>query len=298
MDEKFLYITKTLSRTKRKDFENYVVNAIWNRIGQPELKPVSQQYLAKPDGGHYLIDLYFPQLNIGIECDEEHHKKQSVKDADREITISDVLNRVINTSTYLALHIDVTKSYENIEKQINSHVSLIKEKLSDLEQNGDFVKWAIKTPAEYFEGKRTITVADDIAFSTMAEACNTVFGTSYSGLQKSYFVPKTLREQFGDKYRVWFPILAAEGKAVKGGWNNELSHDGSYIIVYNEDEEMNKESLITPHYGEERIVFAKSVNLISNAKEYKFAGVFKYEKSIGRKNYYCRVADSFSLIRV
>lgn len=29
-DEKFHYIVKTLSRTKRKDYENYVLNAIWN----------------------------------------------------------------------------------------------------------------------------------------------------------------------------------------------------------------------------------------------------------------------------
>ena len=33
-DEKVRYLIKTLSRTKRKNYENYVVNAIWNRISK------------------------------------------------------------------------------------------------------------------------------------------------------------------------------------------------------------------------------------------------------------------------
>ena len=69
MDAKLVYLAKTLSRTKRKDFENYVVNAIWNRINDPRLVPVTQQFIKDQDGNHY-NDLYFPQLKIGVECDE------------------------------------------------------------------------------------------------------------------------------------------------------------------------------------------------------------------------------------
>jgi hypothetical protein len=29
---------------------------------------------------HYFIDLYFPGLNIGIECDEAHHQGQKEND--------------------------------------------------------------------------------------------------------------------------------------------------------------------------------------------------------------------------
>ena len=43
-DEKTRYLIKTLSRTKRKDYENYVVNAIWNRISK-KIRPVTQQYV-------------------------------------------------------------------------------------------------------------------------------------------------------------------------------------------------------------------------------------------------------------
>jgi len=74
-----------LSRTKKKDYENYIINAVWNRVTQRikndsvlkdlqyDLKPVSQQFIRKSDNERYFIDLYFPQLNIGIECNEHHH---------------------------------------------------------------------------------------------------------------------------------------------------------------------------------------------------------------------------------
>ena len=50
MDSKVIYLAKTLSRTKRKDYENYVVNAIWNRINDSRLVPVSQQYVKSNNG--------------------------------------------------------------------------------------------------------------------------------------------------------------------------------------------------------------------------------------------------------
>jgi len=80
----------------RKDYENYVINAIWNKLNDPELKPVSQQYIQKPDGGHYFIDLYFPQLHIGVEIDEAHHlfAENQKSDKERTATIFDVIRQV------------------------------------------------------------------------------------------------------------------------------------------------------------------------------------------------------------
>ena len=60
MDSKVIYLAKTLSRTKRKDYENYVVNAIWNRVNDYRLVPVTQQYVTDGKGNRYFIDLYFP----------------------------------------------------------------------------------------------------------------------------------------------------------------------------------------------------------------------------------------------
>jgi very-short-patch-repair endonuclease len=121
-DQKMEYIIKTLSRTKRKDYENYVINAIWNRLNNNEIEIVSQQYINNQNDvrKHYFIDLYFPSLNIGIECDEAHHlnEKNTYSDKKREANIFDILHGIGN-SGYLALHIDVTKNYLEVETEIN-----------------------------------------------------------------------------------------------------------------------------------------------------------------------------------
>ena len=45
--------------TQDKEMENYVVNAIWARLDDLNVKPVTQQYVRRPNG-YALIDLYFP----------------------------------------------------------------------------------------------------------------------------------------------------------------------------------------------------------------------------------------------
>ena len=68
-----------------EDYENYVVNAIWNRISK-KIRPVTQQYVSNPkdDRRHYFIDLYFPLVNIGVECDELQHIANATADIQRE----------------------------------------------------------------------------------------------------------------------------------------------------------------------------------------------------------------------
>ena len=65
--DKVEYLIKTFSRTKRKDYENYILNAVWQKIDCLDLRPVTQQYVKGHDNEYYLIDLYFPQINIGVE---------------------------------------------------------------------------------------------------------------------------------------------------------------------------------------------------------------------------------------
>ena len=66
--------------TKDKEKENYVVNAIWQRLDDLNIKPVTQQYVHFSKSNRYaLIDLYFPQINYGVECDEAHHKDNKFK---------------------------------------------------------------------------------------------------------------------------------------------------------------------------------------------------------------------------
>ena len=82
--------------TKDKEKENYVVNAIWARLDDLNIKPVTQQYVRRPNG-YALIDLYFPQINYGVECDEAYHKDNTLKDAAREIDLKTALSACAKT---------------------------------------------------------------------------------------------------------------------------------------------------------------------------------------------------------
>ncbi len=297
MDKKFEYIARTLSRTKRKEYENYVVNAIWNRLNTTEVKPVSQQYI-KHANGYYLIDLYFPQLNIGIECDEEHHKRKVEQDISREITIFDILKQVKNISEYQALHVDVTRSYAEIEEEINFHVHTIHSCIESQKRNGCFTAWRDVSPYEYFAEKDTISIDSDIGFRTISETCNTLFATEYKGnVQQSWFIPSTFRKKYGQQYTVWFPKLAVENKAVVGNWHNELSPDGRRIIEFNESSQWTAENERTD-LNESRVPFAHVLDPITRRNEYRFVGVFKYTGIENSKNIYTRINESFRLVKL
>ena len=59
-------------RTKGKKYENFIVNAIYTKVDNPDLMPVTQQYVRNPKDSrkYYLLDLYFPQINFGVEIDD------------------------------------------------------------------------------------------------------------------------------------------------------------------------------------------------------------------------------------
>jgi len=295
-DDKTIYLIRTLSRTKRKDYENYVVNAIWNRLNNNDIEVVSQQYINNPNDKrkHYFIDLYFPALKIGIEIDEAHHLKEENirKDKEREITIHDVLHEIDN-SEYFPIHIDVTKKYLEVEKQINEAVICINNKIKEVKPQ----KWAI-TPEEFYAEKSEINVEDKIGFSTIIKACNILFSTDYKesgGSKNSCFIPRTFKGTKLAGYKVWFPQLAIKDKdgnliaPTKAGWNNQLIDEGRKIIEYNKVYKKNSKP------DEKRIVFAKYKDPLGNFK-YMFVGIFKLEKIVNDKRHYIKEKDNCPMI--
>ena len=52
-DWKMKYLYRMFSHhTREKDMENYVVNAIWARLDDLNIKPVTQQYVRRLNGYH------------------------------------------------------------------------------------------------------------------------------------------------------------------------------------------------------------------------------------------------------
>lgn len=68
MDSKLDNLAKSFSRAAKKKYEHYVITAIYQKINNYELKPVTQQLVHsnKNPGKYYFLDLYFPQINYGV----------------------------------------------------------------------------------------------------------------------------------------------------------------------------------------------------------------------------------------
>jgi len=308
-DLKTIYLIKTLSRTKRKDYENYVINAVWQRLGDVFIEPVSQQYVYNPiksreiNGkkyAHYFIDLYFPGLNIGIECDEAHHFNEENQKADaiREANIYDALHEIELNSEYENIRIDVTQPFDSIQNQIDNAVRRIKEKADKLRSEGKLHKWTIQPPEEYLAGKTEITVRDKIGFDTIADTCNMLFSAEYEGYQRSVAVPKSFigKPEF-DNHVLWFPKLRVfvDGEpvaATQSGWENDLVDSGLTIIARNDTKETG--DILKKNH----ITFAWQKDALG-ITSYKFVGIFEPPKAVNDDGtyHYKRIKDKCPLIK-
>jgi very-short-patch-repair endonuclease len=310
VDGKTIYLVKTLSRTKRKDYENYVINAIWQRLGDNTIEPVSQQYVHNSQSNqYYFIDLYFPALNIGIECDEAHHLDEANQKADtnREANIYDALHKIEAASIYKTIRIDVTEPYEDVEKQIDDAVNTIKARAKELKKEKKLQKWVMQTPEEYFAHKNKITIDDKIGFQSISQTCNILFATDYiekaSGRKRGYFTPQkfiseSLKQKFRESaiadYKLWFPKLAIKDEqgtliSARGTkFVNQLINDkkGTYITATRDDIELSEGK------GGIHITFAFQKDALG-ITSYTFVGVFEY---LG-KGKHQRIADECPLIK-
>ena len=112
--------------TKDKEKENYVVNAIWQRLDDLNIKPVTQQYVHFSKSNRYaLIDLYFPQINYGVECDEAYHKDNTLKDAAREIDLQTALSACSEDGLTIR-RVDATLDADALHARIREIVCEIK----------------------------------------------------------------------------------------------------------------------------------------------------------------------------
>ncbi|WP_160037137.1 AbaSI family restriction endonuclease [Paenibacillus sp. An7] len=289
------YLVKTLSRTKRKDYENYIINAIWHKLDNLELKPVSQQYVKRNNGKHALMDLYFPQLQVAIEVDEAYH--QNNQEADK-LRMDDIIAAVNedSQSDFVCLRIDASKSIKSIDNRINEIVSFIQEKASS--KNLEWLSYADEL--KQIKQQEYLSIYDDVSFKNITDIANNIFGKTYKGFQRSGFrVTETLW--------VWCPKLSVtidgNTKSAAKGWLNFLSNDWSYIdesqenqtedqriALIEEDSSLNKERAVFAHYRD---------NL--GISRYRFVGVFKSSGlSPDDEKYirYIRISEKTKIIKV
>lgn len=277
------------NRTRGKEKENYIVNAIWARLNDLRIKPVTQQYV-HGENGYYLIDLYFPQINFGVECDEEYHKKNKEKDMERELDLGRVLASCSEKGLELQ-RVDATLDAKSLHQCIAKIVSEIKSRID--EKGDNFKTWM--TPDEEWEEIRAsgeLSIRDGFSFRTIADICKRCFGKG-----EGYTVQRGFFRVGNGENMLWCPKLAVEvdGRMIaqSRGWVNVLSPDWSKITEYNDGDKGGKE--VT--YAEiPRITFAKSKDE-RGEDAYRFVGVFKYDgDNEDGHHIYKKVCDRFKIV--
>jgi very-short-patch-repair endonuclease len=298
LDDKTIYLVRTLSRTKRKNYENYVINAIWQRLGRNDIQPVSQQYV-KRDGSYALIDLYFPQLNIGIECDEGPHKNRKEEDIKRTLSMQETIMQYIGTPICIERVEVYNKTFDAIEAQIDEVVAKLTAEIAAREQQGTLEPWNIyKNPVEIAIENHKIDVVDKLEFQVIIDIIRSFNikkknGEDYKGLQKGGL-------KLNDEWCLWWPKLAVlkegsyEAGAKVAGWINTLSDDWEVITEENEKPSKAENGLFDNK--ERRITFGQSKDVLGR-NAYRFLGVYEYdaEKSTPSKRVWKRVAESVNL---
>ena len=215
--------------TKDKEKENYVVNTIWARLDDLNIKPVTQQYVRRPNG-YALIDLYFPQINYGVECDEAYHKDNTLKDAEREIDLQTALSACSEDGLTIR-RVDATLDADALHARIREIVCEIRQKVAE---KGEQLSPWLKREEEWrsIKERGILRTEDAYSFKTIADICQKCFGKDANyRIQRSFF-------RVADDRMLWCPKLAIElpdGSKVaqSRGWVNELSADWNVIIEHN-----------------------------------------------------------------
>lgn len=260
MDKKE-YIIRQLGRTKNKKYEAYVVTRIIHLLNDFSIKFVTQQYVTRPEG-RALTDLFFPQFGFHIEVDEGQHFNQANIEADK-IREADI----INATGHEIFRIDVTKSFDDINTQVDVAVNKIK----SMRKRGPFTPWDIESEfdsATYIK-RGYIDIEDNVAFKTIKDACN-CFGHNYTGYQRAGAAHPD------HNIMLWFPKLFPNGE-----WDNQISSDEKVITERNEDDKKAKQ-YVSSHvnnkekHKHQRIVFAKVRGNLGDVL-YRFRGQYQLD---------------------
>ena len=286
--EKREYLIRTLSRTKRKDYENYVIGAIWHRLNNLEIKPVSQQYVKRSDGKFALLDLYFPQINVGVECDEAYHEHNVEPDKIREANVEQALSALQLGKNFTIIRINANTDIIEFEKQINNAV----EKIKQLYENYKSPKWSEeKESVEKVIDSGVLSIYDNLQFTRIVDIAK-CFGRNYKAMQSCTFF-------ISENTLVWCPKLAVEidgelKAPSSAGWLNILADNWNTITTVVPTDKEHQEKYRRNDL--EILVFAQSKNNLGHTM-YRFLGVYAFEKSENnnKKIIYRRIAEKYSL---
>lgn len=284
IDGKLDYLALMLNkRTNGKRFENFIVNAIYSKIGEPGLVPVTQQCVRGSGGRHYLLDLYFPQLNIGVEVDELQHASVEHSAADA-LRAEDIMGAIECDEKRIQL---CNKSYDEVMARIDEVVIEIKQAIKE---RGLKLEWlSYEELLEVKKNEGCFKVSDSIKYIKITDFYN-MLGHNVSGVQRSFI-------RLNRRYFLWTPILSImdeQGNVIEGNdrYHNWFSSDK--LTIFERKADGGYFGWSQKEMGTRRVVFMNQRDEFGRRVR-KFVGVYE-PGVIGVENVrsYNRVADEIS----
>lgn len=266
--DKLEYVARSLSRGTNKVYETYVINAIYQKVNNPNLIIETQKEIKLENGYRPLIDLFLPQLNIAIEVDEGYHASEAQHNHDiwREKSINSQISKpCIGNSILFERVIAHDVSLEEINTRIDEIVRLINSKI---ESHTTPLVW--KSKEELLEDiKKRGTIELDDCFDSNVQIINLVYNRNYSGWQKA-------------TYRLlWFPVISDKDDdgtlTSRASWQNFFNQTHSIIYERADNSSLNERkkewALADEQNSIVRVVFVKDRDSFGKTRK-RFAGVF------------------------
>lgn len=211
MPEKLDFIVKSFRHTHKKRYENYVITGIWHRLRSKNilLKPITQQLVRRADGKYALLDLYFPAINVAIECDEGQHFNSDgdyiTEDKLREFDIMKVLGALAVTPDLY--RVKAVTSLDEIDNQMEKIMEKIKEKVEKLPETKDL--WGdASSGIEFLAENDVLHTSDPVVFRLQHEVLNALGLRNGAGNEYAGFMRGAL--QLNDIESIWFANLTRE----------------------------------------------------------------------------------------
>lgn len=294
-DYKLDYIARLFRSIRNKRYESYVIQRIWHRLNDPEIRFVTQQYFRRKDtGGFALADLYLPQFRLVVEIDEGQHAKNGDADSVRSAQIVDVSNSEIKRIQIFKTvdefgNVLEWKSLDEVNQNIEDVVNYIRQRKASA--GTSFLPWSDDIlGVKYHQDKGFFCVSDNDYLKTIDDIA-AVFNTHVK--HKGYLRAGGFDIPGKVGYLVWSPSVYSEA------WTNYL--EDATVIIESENKADSDKRI--KHYldyfksGEKRVTFYKAKDSLG-FNFYRFIGVFQVDliRSVGlNKTVWKRVSDRYDL---
>ncbi|MDO4978694.1 MAG: hypothetical protein Q4E47_00885 [Candidatus Saccharibacteria bacterium] len=290
--EKTEYLIDTFSRSKENKYENYIVNALYQRIGLPDLRPVAKAFVRSKNEVYHETSLYFPQVNISVKVLSEETPAEIKDETELSLEIFDCLSPDETRPDFEEYEFEADLGFAELTEKIDTLALIIKKAWNNIPSNRKTWEHA-ESAEEYYVSRDMVNSSDPVIFDNVEEACNILFNSQFEDKFTGF---KYLKIDGNNEYShtVWRPSIAVPEEET-----------GNYITTFEGDEI--KETL--PIYEAKpktekdklpRITFIKVTDPETKKEGYRFAGVYQwfseYDAVVNRVNIYKRTKTSFPIL--